>query len=73
MSLSSTLSAPELWGMVASICMVLAFILGGVWKISRIAIEQLMVTKENTNAIANLSMRMETLEHAMARTERAVS
>lgn len=61
----ATVTAAEAWGMAAAICTVLALVLGGVWKTTRL-VAQLLV------AIHAAKAELEDLGKRMGRVERAV-
>jgi flagellar biogenesis protein FliO len=62
----ATTTAGEVWGMTASVLTVLTLILGGIWKLTRVAINQVAATRDNTTAIAQLTRRVGRVEGAVA-------
>jgi hypothetical protein len=61
----ATITAGEAWGMAASILTVLTLILGGVWKVSRLAMTQITATRDNTSSIEALTRRLALVEGAV--------
>lgn len=63
--MTAAVTAGEAWGMAASIITVLTLILGGLWKTTRLAMQQITATRQNTSAIAELTQRMSRVEGAV--------